>query len=121
MDENGFDALQASDEGFNQKLILIKKQLEQKDHPINELMRYFDRVFFQTYSKEIEKGIKNAKEMNPEYMPKIIAEVQNWVRVVFFAVLKFYRINMQSPEGVYGGDFRKDLLLNMITSLIMMD
>jgi hypothetical protein len=59
--------------------------------------------------------------MNPEYMPKIIAEVQNWVRIVFFAVLKFYRINLQSPEGIYGGDFRKDLLLNMITSTIMMD
>jgi hypothetical protein len=38
-DENGFDALQASDDGFNQKLILIKKQLEQRDHPINELVR----------------------------------------------------------------------------------
>jgi hypothetical protein len=98
-DENGFDALQASDDGFNQKLILIKKQLEQRDHPINELVRQFDRVFFQAYSKEIERGIKNPKEMNPDYMPKVIAEVQNWVRIIFFSVLKFYRINLQSPEG----------------------
>ena len=52
-DENGFDALQASDDGFNQKLILIKKQLEQRDHPVNELVRQFDRIFFQGYSKEM--------------------------------------------------------------------
>jgi len=120
-DENGFDALQASDDGFNQKLILIKKQLEQRDHPINELVRQFDRVFFHAYSKEIEKGIKNPKDMNPDYMPKVIAEVQNWVRIIFFSVLKFYRINLQSPEGSFNCDFKKDLLLNMITSIVMMD
>ena len=120
-DENGFDALQANDDGFNQKLILIKKQLEQRDHPVNELVRQFDRVFFQAYSKEIERGIKNPKEMTPDYMPKVIAEIQNWVRIIFFSVLKFYRINLQSPEGPFNCDFRKDLLLNMITSLVMMD
>ena len=59
--------------------------------------------------------------MNPDHMPKVIAEVQNWVRIIFFSVLKFYRINLQSPEGSFNCDFRKDLLLNMITSLVMMD
>jgi hypothetical protein len=93
-DENGFDALQASDESFNQKLNLIKKQIEQKDHPINELTRLFDREFFKSYSKEIERSIKSTKATNPELMPKIIGEIQNWVRIVFFAVLKFYRINL---------------------------
>lgn len=38
-DENGVDALQSNDEDFNTKLIMIKKQIENKDHPINDVMR----------------------------------------------------------------------------------
>lgn len=49
---------------------------------------------------------------------KIISEAQTWVRLLFFTVLRFYRINLQ---GLQFGDVRKDLLLNMITSIIMMD
>ena len=61
--------------------------------------------------------------MKPDFMPKVIGEAQNWVRIVFFTVLKFYRINLQ--QQVAGAsltfDFRKDLLLNMITTIVMMD
>jgi hypothetical protein len=29
----------------------------------------FDEVFFKAYSKDIEKGIRNVKEMSGEFMP----------------------------------------------------
>jgi len=47
--------------------------------------------------------------------------VQNWVRIVFFAVIRFYRLNLQPPQHAFGGDVRRDLLLNMITSQVMLD
>ena len=94
-DENGVDALQASDEGFNQRIVLIKKQLEQKDHPINELISQFDKIFYNLYSKEIERGMKSPNaQPNEALMKKIISEVQTWVRMIFFTVLRFYRINL---------------------------
>jgi hypothetical protein len=34
-DENGADALQANSEDFNERMMLIKKQLENVDHPIH--------------------------------------------------------------------------------------
>jgi hypothetical protein len=34
-DENGADALQAFSDDFNERMMLIKKQLENADHPIN--------------------------------------------------------------------------------------
>ena len=48
-------------------------------------------------------------------MPKIITEVQTWVRIVFFTVLKFYRLELKP------NDLKKDLLLNMVTTLVMKD
>lgn len=53
-------------------------------------------------------------------MEKVVAEVQTWVRIVFFSVLKFYRLNLMG-ESSFGIDVRKDLLLNMVTSMVMMD
>lgn len=117
-DENGVDALQASDEDFNQKILLIKKQLEQKDHPINELLEHFNKVFYAQYNKEVERGMKGQSPATEEQMKKIIGEVQTWVRLAFFSVLRFYRLNLQ---GMQFGDVRKDLLLNMITSIVMKD
>lgn len=102
------------------RMMLIKKQLENAEHPINQLLQKFDEVFFKVYSKDIERGIRNVKEMNGEFMPQVISSVQNWVRIIFFAVIRFYRLNLQPPENVYG-DVRRDLLLNMITSQVMMD
>jgi hypothetical protein len=81
---------------------------------------HFDAVFFKTYSKDIERGIRNVKDMRGDFMPTVIAGVQNWVRIVFFATLRFYRLNLQPPKNSFG-DVRKDLLLNMITSQVMMD
>lgn len=114
-DENGADALQAFSDDFNQRMMLIKKQLENTEHPINQVLQKFDEVIFKVYSKDIEKGIRNVKEMNGNFMPQVISSVQNWVRIIFFAVIRFYRLNLQPPENVYG-DVRRDLLLNMITS-----
>jgi hypothetical protein len=34
-DENGADALQANSEDFNERMMLIKNQLENLDHPIH--------------------------------------------------------------------------------------
>jgi hypothetical protein len=50
-------------------MMLIKKQLENIDHPINQLLNKFDEVFFKVYSKDIEKGIRNVKEMSGDFMP----------------------------------------------------
>ena len=100
--------------------MLIKKQLENADHPLNQLLHKFDEVFFKVYSKDIEKGIRNVKDMSGDFMPQVISSVQNWVRIIFFAVIRFYRLNLQPPENTYG-DVRRDLMLNMITSQVMMD
>ncbi len=54
---------------------MIKKQLENPEHPINEILIHFNKTFFQTYSKDIEKVIRNIKEAKIDYMPKIISEV----------------------------------------------
>ena len=127
-DETGMEALQVNDENFNKRLLLIKKQLENPDHPIKEVMSSFDTIFFGLYSPLIDKSIKklqkspsaeDIKEAQVQ-MEKVVAEVQNWVRIVFFSVLKFYRLNLMG-ESTFGIDVRKDLLLNMVTSMVMMD
>ncbi len=84
-------------------------------------MGHFDRVFFKVYSKEIEKGIRSVKDMRADFMPSVVNGVQNWVRIVFFAVIRFYRLNLQPPQHAFAGDVRRDLLLNMITSQVMLD
>lgn len=48
-------------------------------------------------------------------MNRIVKEVQNFVRIIFFATMKFYRLELKSH------DLRKDLVINMLTSLIMKD
>lgn len=65
--------------------------------------------------------------MNPDscakartLMTRVLSEIQTWVRIVFFTVIRFYRINLQKAQNQYW-DVRQDLLLNMITSLIMRD
>ena len=95
-------------------------------------MVQFDLAFFNSYSVMIEKGMKNLQKSNgvadlkaaTDFMDKIILEIQVWVRVVFFTVLRFYRLNIINSNtniSSFGLDVRKDLLLNMVTSLVMMD
>jgi hypothetical protein len=74
-DENGADALQAFSDDFNERMMLIKKQLENGDHPLNQLLHKFDEVFFKVYSKDIEKGIRNVKDMSGEFMPQVVSSV----------------------------------------------
>lgn len=122
------EALQVNDETFNKRLLLIKKQLESPDHPIKEAMNSFDTIFFGLYSPLVEKSLKKLqKSPSPQdikdahaLMEKVVAEVQAWVRIVFFSVLKFYRLNLMGGSS-FGVDVRKDLLLNMVTSMVMMD
>jgi hypothetical protein len=73
---------------------MVKKHLEQKDHPINELIVHFDNTFFNLYSREIEQGMRNLSSPNEPLMRKLILELQTWVRLLFFTVLRFYRINL---------------------------
>ena len=40
---------------------------------------------------------------------------------MFFAIIKFYRLNLMTTDSTFGLDVRKDLLLNMVTSQVMMD
>ena len=46
-------------------------------------------------------------------MGKIVKEVQHFVRIVFFTILKFYDLQI-NPR-----DLKKDLLINMVTTFIM--
>jgi len=48
-------------------------------------------------------------------MPKIVKEIQTWVMIVFFTVVKFYKLELKP------NDLKKDLIINMVTSLIMRD
>lgn len=56
--------------------------------------------------------------MSPDFMARVVAEVQSWVRIIFFAVVRFYRLNLKQSAF---GDVRRDLLLNLVTSLVMQD
>jgi hypothetical protein len=105
---------------------VIRRQLETKEHPVCEAMARFDDLFYQAYQHAVERGTKMLREMPSEeskqqgeaLMRRIIQEVQAWVRIVFFTVLKFYRLNLLSNQQ-FGLDVRKDLLLNMVTSLVL--
>ncbi|CDW75334.1 UNKNOWN [Stylonychia lemnae] len=113
-DETGNDALRLSTK-FNRKVLIIRDQMQQKSHPIHKIIKKFDLLFFQIYAVQIERASqKNVKE-SKELMNQIVKEVQNFVRIIFFATLKFYRLELK-PQ-----DLRKDLVINMITSLIMKD
>lgn len=48
--------------------------MEMKEHPLNEILKQFDKVFFSQYSKDIEKGIRSG-ETNLYFKPKIVSEV----------------------------------------------
>jgi len=61
-DETGMEALQVNDENFNKRLLLIKKQLENADHPIREAMSSFDTIFFGLYSPLVEKSLKKLQK-----------------------------------------------------------
>ena len=64
-DEHGQEALKVSGK-FNGKVLLIKKQLGERSHPLNVIMSHFDQVFFLQYSKQIQKGLANINDIDKE-------------------------------------------------------
>lgn len=59
--------------------------------------------------------MKSVKDIDKDIMSRVISECQEWIRIMFFTVLKFYRIELK-PD-----DLKKDLILNMVTTCIMKD
>ena len=73
-DETGMDALQANDENFNKRIILIKKQLEGNDHPIKEIMNAFDVNFFTYYSPLVEMTMRKLQKSSSPSEIKIASD-----------------------------------------------
>lgn len=49
-------------------------------------------------------------------MNKVVSEVQFFIKIIYLAVSKFYKIEFKANN-----DLRQDLLVNMVTSLVMKD
>eukprot|EP00347_Sterkiella_histriomuscorum_P018663 403344650 len=116
IDENGQDALRLSSK-FNRRVLIIRDQIsDNKSHPLHKLIKRFDNLFFHQYAPQIERtNQKFVMKDSKEVMNRIVREVQSFVRILFFATIKFYRIELKP------NDIRKDLIINMLTSVIMKD
>lgn len=79
------------------------------------IVSHFDLLFFQQYHDEIEKGISNIENCNKDLMGRVVRQIQDLVRIVFLAVVRFYRLELK-PQ-----DLRKDVVINLVTSIVMKD
>ncbi len=63
----------------------------------------------------VEKPNSRNLEQAGEFMQKIVREMQAFIRIVFVSLLKFYELNFKPHE------LKKDLLMNLVTTIVMKD
>ena len=136
-EETGQNALRISS-NFHDRVLLIKKHLEQKKHPIAQILFYFKKIYGSQYyfllmknqkvylkqltDKQVkeDQDLKRYKNMDEK---KLIAnnvkvlrmELKNFIKCIVRQILKFYSIPLRA------NDIKKDLLENMVINIVLKD
>ena len=98
---------------FHKKLMLIRQQLEDQEHPMNIIIQTFDQLFFSVYAPLIEKSQARNIQQAEEFMGKIVKEVQTFMKIIKQVIALFYNIKITEF------DFKQELLANLVTTLVM--
>ena len=70
---------------------MIADHLEREDHPLSRIIEEFTGVFYLDHVKKLEKLARYMNESEATtLMVKVTKEVREFVRILFFSVIKFY-------------------------------